>query len=259
MKNTPKFSIVVVVMWLAALACGSFGRTNQPPGVETEAGGSNAETATLPPAVAPSATPAGLEFEILQLQSWTDRDGNVRVNVLARNPYDFPVVPVAHAALMNAAGERMRGSDLYFLDGISGGGGFFLPGETIAATACFTCEKAPLTEEWASVTIKSNVRDGSESWQYVTEVEVIVTNVSFEGDSPLFDFDGSVKNNSDVTVQRISARVFVYDQAGNFVGAGEASGWDVAPGASVSFNGYGIGQAPDGPVTYETSALGVNY
>lgn len=259
MKNTPKFSIAVVVMWLAALACGSFGRTNQPPGVETEEGGSNTETATLPPAISSPTTAAGLEFEILQLQSWTDRDGNVRVNLLARNPYDFPVVPVAHAALMNAAGERMRGSDLYFLDGISGGGGFFLPGETIAATACFTCEKAPLTEEWASVTIKSNVRDGSESWQYVTEVEVIVTNVSFEGDSPLFDFDGTVKNNSDVTVQRISARVFVYDQAGNFVGAGEASGWDVAPGASVSFNGYGIGQAPDGPVTYETSVLGVNY
>jgi hypothetical protein len=259
MRNTPKFSIVVIVMWLAALACGSFGGTNAPPGVETKSSGANPETATLPPAISTPTTAAELKFEIVALQTWADRDGNVRVNLLARNPYDFPVTPLAHAALMNAAGERLRGSDFYFLDGISGGGGFFLPGETIAAHACFTCEEAPLTEEWASVEVKSNVRDASEAWQYVTEVEATVTNVSFEGDSPLFDVDGTVKNNSDVTLRRISTRIFVYDQAGNFIGAAEASAWDVAPGASVSFNGYGIGQAPDGPFTYEISALGVNY
>jgi hypothetical protein len=259
MKNTPKFSIAVIVMWLAALACGSFGGTNAPPEVETESSGANAETATFPPAISLPTTAAGLEFEIVALQTWADRDGNVRVNLLARNPYDFPVAPLAHASLLNAAGDSIRGSDLYFLDGISGGSGFFLPGETIAAHACFTCEEAPLTEEWASVDIKSDVEDARDVWQYVTEVEAIVTNVSFEGDSAIFDVDGSVRNNSDVTVQRISARIFVYDQAGNFVGAAEASAWDVAPGASVSFNGYGIGQAPEGPITYESSALGVNY
>ncbi len=256
MKNASKFAIVLVLM---SLACSSFGRTNAPPGVETASSGSNAETATLPPAVSPSATAAGLEFEIIELQSWADRDGNVRVNLLARNPYDFPVAPLAHASLLNAAGESIRGANFYFLDGISGGNGFFLPGETIAANACFTCEKAPLTEEWASVEVKSDLEDASESWQYVTEVEAIVTDVSFDGDSAIFWITGNVKNNSDAALDRISARVFVYDQAGNFIGAAEASGWDVAPGASVSFNGYGIGQAPEGPVTYETSALGVNY
>jgi hypothetical protein len=37
------------------------------------------------------------------------------------------------------------------LDGISGGNGFLLPGETVAADVCFTCELAPLTEAWGSV------------------------------------------------------------------------------------------------------------
>src|SRR5688572_1899825 len=107
MKNVSKFSIVVILMWLAALACGSFGRTNAPPGVETESSQSNAETSTLPPAISTPTTAAELKFEIVALQTWADRDGNVRVNLLARNPYDFPVTPLAHAALMNAAGERL--------------------------------------------------------------------------------------------------------------------------------------------------------
>jgi len=60
-------------------------------------------------------------------------------------------------------------------------------------------------------------------------------------------------------LNRISVRIFVFDQAGNLVGAAEASAWDVAPGATVNFDGYGIGQAPDGPVEYEVTALGVKY
>jgi hypothetical protein len=54
-------------------------------------------------------------------------------------------------------------------------------------------------------------------------------------------------------------RVNVFDEEGKLVGAAEVSSWDVAAGATVSFNGYGIGETPDGPVTYEVTALGVNY
>jgi hypothetical protein len=46
-----------------------------------------------------------------------------------------------------------------------------------------------------------------------------------------------------------------FDQEGNLVGAAEASAWDVA----ASFNGYGIGQRPEGPIEYEVTALGVKY
>ena len=73
----------------------------------------------------------------------------------------------------------------------------------------------------------------------------------------LFDVSGSVNNNSDSTLDRTSVRVFVFDGDGNLVGAAEASAWEVGAGASASFKGYGIGQAPDGPVTYEVTALGV--
>jgi len=51
----------------------------------------------------------------------------------------------------------MRFQELYFLDGISGGNGFLLPGETIAANACFTCEKTPLTEAWDSLEFEAGI------------------------------------------------------------------------------------------------------
>jgi hypothetical protein len=226
------------------------------------------ETATAPtatptaiPVPSPTPTTAKLELEILQSQTWADRDGNVRVNVLFRNPYDFPVQlkSRARANLLNSAGEFMRDQALFFLDGISGGNGFILPGETIAANACFTCEREPLTEEWDSIEFLSVIEDATGSWDTSTEVEASLGDVSFAGDSSIFDVNGTVKNNSDSALNRISVRIFVFDQAGNLVGAAEASAWDVAPGATVNFDGYGIGQVPDGPVEYEVTAPGVKY
>jgi hypothetical protein len=198
---------------------------------------------------------------VLQAQTWADRDGHVRVNFLLHNPYEFPVAPsyAAHAGLRNSAGDVIRDRELYFLDGISGGSGFMLPGETVAANACFTCEATPLSSAWASVEFLAGLVDATGRWNYSTDVEASVGGVSFEGDSPLFDIAGSVTNNSDTALDRISVRVFVFDQAGTLVGAAEASAWDVPAGAAASFNGYGIGQAPAGPTTYEVTALGVVY
>jgi hypothetical protein len=257
MKSTSSFAIGFLFISLAALACGSFARPEIEAGTGTDA---NLPTATVIPKPTPT-TAIKLQLEIVRFQAWTDRDGNVRVNVLMRNPYDFPIAPAAgaRARLVNGTGESIRDQDLYFLDGISGGNGFLLPGEMVAANVCFTCERAPLKEEWKAVEFVTDAEDASEKWKYSTEVEITVGDVSFDGDSPLFSISGTVKNNSDVLLGRISARVFVFDQEGNLVGAGEASAWDVAPGASASFSGYGIGQAPVGPVTYESNALGVNY
>jgi hypothetical protein len=218
-------------------------------------------TATTTPRPSPSPTTARPQLEIVQSQAWADRDGNVRTNVLVRNPYDFPVrfSVGARARLVNQAGESIRDDELYFLDGISGGSGFILAGETIAAHACFTCERTPLTEAWDSVEYVFIIEDATGSWNYSTEVEASAGVVSFAGDSPIFDIAGSVKNNSDAVLDRISVRVFVFDQEGNLVGAAEASAWDVAPGATANFDGYGIGEAPDGSIEYEVYALGVDY
>lgn len=261
MKKASYFTIGFLAIFLTTLACGSLSGTQSTPQVDTGASTpSSPSFNTMIPFPTPTAA-VKLQLEVLQFQSWTDRDGNVRVNVLMRNPYDFPVRPAlsAHASVLNNAGSVMRAEELYVLDGISGGGGFLMPGEMIAANACFTCEQTPLKEEWGSVEITADAEDASGKWNTSTDVEVTVGNVSFDGDSPLFSISGTVKNNSDATLGRISARVFVFDQAGTFVGAGEASAWDVAPGASVPFSGYGIGQAPDGSFTYESNALGVNY
>jgi hypothetical protein len=198
---------------------------------------------------------------MVQFQAWTDYQGNARVNVLFRNPYDFPVGldSIAQAALRNSAGKFMRQAHLLFLDGITGGIGLLLPGETVAANGCFTCEENLLTEEWASVQFQTSIQDATGRWNYSTEVEANVPSVSFEGDSPIFDINGTVKNNSTAALSRISARVFVYDQDGKLVGAGEASASDVGPGATAGARGYGIGLAPAGPIHYEVTALGVTY
>lgn len=266
MKNARTFAIVILVMSLAVLACGSSTPTEAVPQVQTNTNVEpSVEAATATPKAisvsSPQPTLARLQLEVVQSQVWTDYQGNARVNVLLHNPYEFPVAPgfAARATLVNSAGEAMRDGELYFLDGISGGNGFSLPGETIAANACFTCEEALLTEDWASIKFVVIVDDATESWDYSTEVEASGVNVSFEGDSPIFDVTGTVKNNSDSVLDRISVRVIVLDQEGNLVGAAEVSAWDVGPGATVNFNGYGIGQTPDGPVTYEVTALGVTY
>jgi hypothetical protein len=266
MKNAGIFTVVFLLISLTVLACGSPAPGESAPSVEAPASAepgldTEAATPTTVPTSLPTPTTAKLQLEVVQSQAWTDPDGNVRANFLLRNPYDFPVEPGfrARASLFDGAGEFIRDDDLYFLDGISGGHGFVLPGETVAANACFNCEEAPLTEEWKSVEFASDLEDATGKWDFYTEVEASVGSVSFEGDSPIFWVNGTVKNNSDSMLQRISARVFVFDQEGHLVGAAEVSAWDVAAGATASFDGYGIGQKPAGSVTYEVTALGVKY
>jgi hypothetical protein len=270
MKNTSRPILMLVLVSLIVFACSPAAPTESVPPVETpvsqaspdpgvERATSTAVSATV---VAPSVTPTPqVQLEVVQSQTWTDRDGHLRVNVLVRNPYEFPVAPAfrGRASLLDSTGEFIRDQPLYFLDGISGGNGFVLPGETVAANACFTCEREPLTEDWSSVAFRLNVEDASTLWSYFADVEASVGTVSFNGDSPIFDVSGTVKNNTSEMLNRISARVFVFDGEGNLVGAAEASAWDVGPGATANFSGYGIGQAPTGPVTYEVSALGVKY
>ena len=270
MKNASILAIVLFLMSLAVIACGSPASTASAPQVEAAVTlepsmGAVAETATATrttiPVPSPTPTTPPLQLEVVQSQTWTDRDGNTRVNVLLRNPYDFPVAPTfrANAELLNASGDITEIKELYFLDGISGGNGFFLPGETVAANACFNCEQAPLTDEWTSVQFESVIEDASEKWDFYTDVAATVSDVSFDGNSPIFWASGTVKNNTDSVLQRISVRVIVFDQEGNLVGAAEVSSWDVAPGASVNFSGYGVGLKPDGSVRYEVTALGVKY
>ncbi len=290
MRSGSQFALVLVLMSLAVLACTSSAPTGVTPQLEAASTELNVEIvtatpiATSPPTdleaspeltvelatatvipipvASPLPTIAPLQLEIVQSQAWTDRDGNVRVNVLFRNPYDFPVSPASgfRASVLGTLGAVLRDSEFYFLDGISGGVGFLLAGETVAATACFTCEAAPLPEEWGSVEFVSIIKDATGSRNYSTQVEATITGVSFDGDSPIFWITGTVTNNSDAMLSRISARVLVFDQDGNLVGAGESSAWDVGPGATANISGYGIGAMPvAGFIEFEASALGVTY
>lgn len=268
MKNAGTFAMVGLIVSLAASGCSPSTPTATGPQVQVSPSAAarvetTAATHTAIPVSPPPSATAQLRLQVVQTQAWTDPDGNIRVNVLLHNPYEFPVSLRfgARANLLNGAGEFMRADELYSLDGISGGTGFILPGETMAANGCFTCEKPPLTEAWGSVEAvsHSDIEDATGTFDYSTDVEASTVNVSFDGDSPIFDVSGTVKNNGDSALDRISVRVFVFDQEGNLVGAAEASAWDVGPGASVSFDGYGIGQAPDGLFEYEVTALGVTY
>jgi hypothetical protein len=287
MTNLRPFTVALLPLSLALLACGALAPTAAPTAAPTqtalpatERGATPAHTPIAEPSVDPTPspepsavppsvtvtrfpvtpTPAPLHLEIVLTQAWTDYQGNARANVVLRNPYDFPVAPRGgHAVLRDAAGDLIRQDSLYYLDGISGGGGFLLPGERLAANACFNCEAALLDEAWAAVEFTTLVDDATDQWNYFTAVEAAITSVSFEGDRPVFFFTGTVVNNEDVALQRISLRLIVLDEAGQLVGAGEGSAWDVPAGAAASVDTYGIGQTPAGPYTYEVSALGVIY
>ena len=268
MKNAGAFAMVSLVVSLAGAAC----RLSTPTQAATQV---QPNTMAAPSAETPAATPTAIQassppptagqlrLEVVQSQAWTDPAGQVRVNLLLRNPYPFPVSLRFGATvnLLNESGEFMRTAEMYSLDGISGGTGFILPGETIAANGCFTCENTALPEAWGSVEAVSlsDIQDATGKWDYSTQVEASLVNVSFDGDSPIFDVSGTAKNNTNLLLDRISVRIFVYDQEGVLVGAAEASAWDVVPGATVNFDGYGIGEAPDGPFTYEVTVLGVKY
>lgn len=255
MKALRRFISVLLLISTASLACNSL----QPNGPVQQ----TRENTLIPTAPAFTAVPATptLQLEVVQSQVWTDKFGNVRANFLLHNPYDFPVKPrgSANASLSNSDGKLVRSQTLYFLDGISGGGGFLLPDEIVGANACFTCEETPITESWDTLKFISAIQDASDQWKYVTDVESTVGNVSFDGDSPLFSISGTVTNNSDTQLSRLSMRVNVFDQDGKLIGAGEVSAYDVAPGATMSVDGIGIGQTPSGSFTYESSALGVTY
>ena len=266
MKKILRFTGFFLLMSLTVSACSlltpptSSEQTENDPTQET-----GAATATLIPTTLPfptvTATAEPLQLEVVQSQTWNDKYGNVRVNVLFRNPYDFPVSPSfrGHVSLLNKADDLLRAHDLYFLDGISGGGGFLLPGEIIGANACFTCEELPVTEEWDSVRFDTVMKDATGSMDYYSDVEPTVGSVEFDGDSPVFFVNGSVKNNTDKTLSRVSVRIIVYDQDGKLVGAAESSAWDVGAGTTASFSGNGIGLKPGGPMEYDVSALGVIY
>lgn len=266
MKNSFRLTIGLFCIALATLACGSSTPTEAALTPEATATTEAAvATATILPTALPAAsltpTVSRLQLEIVQYQTWVDKYGNLRVNVLFRNTNDYPVQPTASAnvSVFDKDGKLLRNDSLYFLDGISGGLGFLLPGETIAANGCFTCEELPLTAEPDSFKFEVLVKDATNALNYFTNVEATVGNVSFEPDSPLFFFSGTVKNNTDQILQNIAARLIVFDQEGNFVGVGTASAYDIGPGGAGSFDGTGFGSPPDGPVKYEISALGVNY
>ena len=220
------------------------------------------EKATLPPLFTPEPTKAPLALEIVQTQIWLDADhGNARANVLFRNPYDFPVSLKydGQAALYNAAGTLLRQGRLYFLDGISGGGGYLQPGETVAANVCFTCEEQVLGEPWDSMKITAGITNAAGRWNIVTDVTPTLASLEFDPTGAIFWISGTVKNNTAEPVQRISVRVIVYDPDGKLIGAAEGAAYDVPAGGTGSFNSYGLGEAPAGDYTTEVSALGVNY
>jgi len=56
--------------------------------------------------------------------------------------------------------------------------------------------------------------------------------------------------------RRSPVRMFIHDEAGQLVGAGEAFVWDVGPGAVAALNGHRIGETPDRPVEDEVTGQG---
>jgi hypothetical protein len=228
-----------------------------------------ASTAT--PTPEPSATPTEelLQLEVVETLAWTDIFGDFRVEALVRNPYDFPVSVLTSknvVRLLDSEGEvLLEATSVYITDGAELGGlGQILPGETLPASTCFTCQTlsrpyAQVQDKWETVEIVLMATKQSPI-AYSTDLEVVVN--SFY---PTL-MSGTVTNTGDQTLSTVFMRVVLFDQGHNFAGWAEAEVQDyiigggdlteIPSGTTLDFNAFLNSPIDDESLNYEITVIG---
>ena len=222
--NSPRqFAIVFFILIQALSACNSpeptelaEANTNIPSDTSaepaTEAAVSVTET-SLP------ATEASLQLEIVETHIWTDQSGQFQADVLARNPYDFPVSEFeSFITFYDSEGKELL-QGVWFKP-LDGGLGQILPGETVPAVNCLWCS---LYEEpdWDSYEIIIRVTEAAPI-QYSKDLEIVVERFT-PSSGNYYELVGTVTNRNDQLLHSIFVSVIVRDQDGNFVGTGEST------------------------------------
>lgn len=155
---------IILLFILAITACSAAGLGIAQPESESAIPAAVPTITPAPSATAasePSSTPtlAPLQLEIVEWSTWEDVPGYTNVEVLLRNPNDFPVrVNKTKVSVINAAGESVLTTDdvSFYLWGDNWG--LILPGETVPATIhVYPASDGEQVPAWKTFSFVSNM------------------------------------------------------------------------------------------------------
>lgn len=272
MKTTIKFAALLFATSLVLAACSSPAATSAPASTDTQ---SSPPTATLSPEPSLTPTQAIADLEILEWYEHVNpnradpADPDTQVEVLIRNPNDFPVSVLQDAVelkFLNADGETVYSNPNPFF--YIWEGEWMTPGQTAALSVCACFQSSGVeTQEWESLELVAPLEITNPA--YTLDVEVTAEFVLLE--EVLHGYDGpgvatTLANTSDQVLESIATLVFAYDASGRYVGMatfGNAVGsftediglqpGDTASGFAVSDINY-LGNER---LTYEVQAIGI--
>ncbi len=299
MRTAHILGMVVLVFVLAVTACSPPGtpvleevhKTDTPPAAATDT-----QTPAFTPTAEPSSTPSPEPFPSatpepsltatpalspLEIQEWAiypyanladPQVTDQRVEMLVRNPNDFPVrvnTSDAEIRFLNAAGEvvyRNPSPTFYIWEG-----SWILGGETvpISVCECFDTDGVArqaweLLELFAPLEAASNI-------VYTNDVEVNLGEFFSLSEAHLGGDEMGVEiklvNTSDQVLKRFEVHVTARDANSKYVGVAISGSFadrdnagnytDIAPGASGGGVVVSLIDYVDGPLNYEVTAIGI--
>ncbi len=235
-----------------------------------------APTATLLPS--PTATPA---ISQLKIEEWAEypyanladpQNTDTRVEILVRNPNDFPVrvnLDEVELRLLNAAGEIVYTNPnptFYIWEG-----SWILGGETAAITACLCFETDGVAkQEWESLELAAPL-EVAPGLAYTTDVNVTLgeffslEEAHLGGDQLGAEIE--LVNTSAQVLESFEVRAIARDANGKYVGVAiygsfgdrDSSGnyVKIEPGTSGGGIIVSMIDYVDGPLVYEVTAIGI--
>ncbi len=178
------------------------------------------EAATAAPT--PTATQAPPALEVVEWHAWPPASEGSTPNyieILVRNPYDYPVKVYGLVAQLVNGGEIVHQTpdvNLYLFADV--GWNIILPGETVPGQLCICLGYQVDMPEWDSVALAGDVEQ-TEPIPYTTELDIRTGSFSRNGKGT-FVAQGNVTNMSGQPLRVILMRVIARDASGHFMGSG---------------------------------------
>lgn len=228
------FAIAFVILSFAVAGCSSPAsaptQITTPPTQVAQAATPSTPATSEP---SPTATEVTPQLEVVEWYLWTELpefEGDVPltfIEVLVRNPYDYPVNVYEPAVQFLNAGEVvLRTRDIHLYLYADAGWNMILPGETVPGQIIawpnrFISEKP----EWDSFTISADIEEATPI-PYTTDLDITTGSFTYREDS-LYSVsvstlytNGTVTNTSGQPLKTILLRSIVRDASGHFVGSG---------------------------------------
>ena len=224
MKNVRTFATVLFLFVLVVTACSAPEAIATEPGAETStpaavATETQAPSATAIPEPSLTPTPAILQLEVVEWARWEDVPGYTNVEVLLRNPNDFPVrVKKTDVSVINGAGEIvLTTEDVEYYLWADEGWGLILPGETVPATIhVYPANTGDVVPEWKTFRLDFDLEEATPI-PYTLDLKVSLGKF---GNSLDYDYGAplDITNTSGQTLTRVLFLFTARDGNGTYLG-----------------------------------------